>query len=66
MLGCRLQLASQSKLGLAVTLEGESPMPFDVKNFPLLGPDIAELVAVFLALAFSLAVMVVLGHWWSK
>jgi hypothetical protein len=41
-------------------------MPFDVKNFPLLGPDIAELVAVALTLAFSLTVMVVLGRWWSK
>jgi hypothetical protein len=41
-------------------------MPFDVKNFPLLGPDIAELVAVALTLAFSFAVMVVLGYWWSK
>jgi hypothetical protein len=41
-------------------------MPFDVKNFPLLGPDIAELVAVALTLAFSLTVMVLLGRWWSK
>ena len=41
-------------------------MPFDVKNFPLIGPDIAELVAVFLALAFPFTVMVALGRWWSK
>ena len=41
-------------------------MPFDVKNFPILGPDIAELFAVFVTLAVSLAVMVVLGRWWSK
>jgi hypothetical protein len=66
VLGYRLQLASQSKLGRVITLEENPPMPFDVKNFPLLGPDIAELVAVALTLAFSLTVMVVLGRWWSK
>ena len=66
VLGYRLQLASQSKLELAVTLEESPPMPFDVKNFPILGPDIAELFAVALTLVFSLAVMVVLGRWWSK
>ena len=41
-------------------------MPFEPSDLPFMGPDITELFAVFLALAFSFAVMVVLGRWWSK
>lgn len=41
-------------------------MPFAPKDVPFLGPDIAELVAVFLTMAISFAVMVILGRWWAR
>ena len=41
-------------------------MPVDPGELPFLGPDIAELVAVFLTMAVSFIVMVVLGNWWAR
>ena len=66
VLGCRLPLASQSKLVACVKIEENRSVPFDPSEFPFMGPDITELLAVLLALAFSFAVMVALGRWWSQ
>jgi len=41
-------------------------LPMAPKDIPLMGPDIAELVAVGLALAITLIIMVVLGQWWQQ
>ena len=41
-------------------------MPFEPSQFPFMGPDITELVAVLVALAVSFAAMVALGRWWSE
>ena len=40
-------------------------MPFEPSQFPFMGPDITELVAVAVTLVLSLGVMVALGRWWS-
>ena len=41
-------------------------LPYAPKDFPFMGPDIAELVAVAVTLVISLAIMVVLGRWWAQ
>ena len=41
-------------------------LPFAPKDIPLMGPDIAELVAVMITLVITLAIMVALGRWWSQ
>ena len=41
-------------------------MPLDVKDVPIFAPDFVEFLAVFLTMAISFAVMVVLGYWWSR
>ena len=41
-------------------------LPFAPKDIPLMGPDIAELVAVMITLVISIAIMVALGRWWSQ
>jgi hypothetical protein len=40
--------------------------PFAPKDIPIMGPDIAELVAVMFVLLVSLAIMVALGRWWAN
>ncbi len=41
-------------------------MPFGPEDIPLLGPDIAELLAVIVTLTIALAIMVALGRWWAQ
>ena len=41
-------------------------LSFAPKDIPLMGPDIAELVAVGVVLVISLGIMVILGRWWSQ
>jgi hypothetical protein len=41
-------------------------LPFGPKDIPIMGPDIAELVAVALTLVISLVIMVLLGRWWAE
>lgn len=41
-------------------------MPLTPKDIPLMGPDIAELVAVAITLVISLGIMVILGRWWTQ
>ena len=41
-------------------------MPITPDGIPLMGPDIAELVAVFFTMAVSMVILVALGRWWSN
>jgi hypothetical protein len=41
-------------------------LPFAPKDIPLMGPDIAELVAVMITLVITIGIMVVLGRWWQQ
>lgn len=41
-------------------------MPLTPEDIPLMGPDIAELVAVFFTIAVSLVILVALGRWWAN
>jgi hypothetical protein len=40
--------------------------PIAPKDIPYMGPDIAELIAVGIALVLSIGIMVVLGRWWQQ
>ena len=41
-------------------------MPLEVHDFPFLSSDAVEFFAVFIAMAISFALMVVLGSWWQR
>jgi hypothetical protein len=41
-------------------------MPLDPSEIPGMGPDIAELVAVFFTIAVSMAILIGLGRWWAN
>ena len=41
-------------------------MPIDVKDVPIFSPDFVEFLVVFVTMAISFAIMVVLGSWWSR
>jgi hypothetical protein len=41
-------------------------MPWAPKDIPIMGPDIAELVAVMLVLLICIGIMVALGRWWAQ
>lgn len=41
-------------------------MPFDPQDFPVFAPDFVELIAVFIIMAISFIVMILLGNWWAR
>jgi len=41
-------------------------VPFTAEQIPLLGPDIAELLSVFVTIVISVVIMVLLGRWWAQ
>ncbi len=40
-------------------------MPLDPKDVPIFAPDFVEFLAVFLTMAITFIIMVVLGRWWA-
>ncbi len=41
-------------------------MPFDVKDVGFFSSDFVEFLAVFITMAISFVIMVLLGRWWAR